>query len=464
MATSYANIDNVSMGKLLDILFTRGVRDQLPKNFAEFDLVKTLRVPANTEREIRHKIQTGRGPARVQAASPGVANANFPAAQAAVIQEITTKMKQYEATTAISAELFERLRGTSAKAADELGLEMDATMTDIKRRLAIDFYGDGSGVVVRLNGGGVETKDGSNVQYVTCTAQKQGVVATFKSPGSITFLEIGDLLLGTAGAGSEITNVGTNFYAWEVVSVDIEAGTFVVKPVTATGALVADCTDSNLDDGVCLVRVGDDGKMAAVNSVADWAVASNYMLGLESLTADDGRTVAGIAMSGVFAGSRYNANGGLIDVSMFQKAVSKAKRRVGASGHKWDSGLMSYASFDALVDSREADRRFVSLDDTVRGGKKFAYQHGNDAIEFKVSEFCPENRIYILPTGGKEGKALGLHLRDAEHVKGPNGEPWHLNVNSSGFIKQFIAFHMMFAQMVVYQPAACAVIEGHVNA
>jgi hypothetical protein len=154
----------------------------------------------------------------------------------------------------------------------------------------------------------------------------------------------------------------------------------------------------------------------------------------------------------------------MIDVSLFQKAISKAKRRVGAAGYKWDNALMSYASFDALVDSREADRRFNSVEDTARGGRKFTYVHGGDTIEFVVSEFCPENRIYCLPKGGKQGKAIGLHMRDAEHVKGPNGEPWHLNVNSSGFIKQFIAFHMMFAQLVAYQPASIAVITNFVNA
>jgi hypothetical protein len=469
MSSNYANIDNIAMGKLLDIVFSRGVRDQLPANFAEFDLVKMLRVAGATEREIRHKIQTGRGPARVQAASPGVANANFPAAQAATILEVTAKLKQYEATTTIAAELFERLRGTSAKAADELAIEMEATMMDIKRRICADFYNDGSGIVVRLAAAGVETKSGANVQYVTCTAQLMGVVDTIAAPGSVTFLEPGDILYASAanGAGTAVAPTetsGSSFYGWEVVSVDVDAGTFVVKPVDSSGTLVADITDSALADNVMLHRIGDKAALAATDSVADWAVASNYITGLESLTAIDGRTVMGVPMTGVVAGSRHDLSSGLIDVSAFQKAISKAKRRVGSAGYKWDSALMSYASFDALVDSREADRRFVSLDDTVRGGKKFAYQHGNDSIEFVVSEFCPVNRIHIIPKGGKQGKVLGLHMRDAEHVKGPNGEPWHLNVNSSGFIKQFIAFHMLFAQLVCYQPAAIATITGFVNA
>ena len=458
MASNFANIDSVSMGVLLDILMTKGVRDQLPKNYEEFNLIKTLRVPGNVEREIRHKIQTGRGPARVQAASPGVANANFPKSQAAVIQEVVTKMKQYEATTAISAELFERLRGTSDKAADELSLEMDATIIDIQRRLAIDFYGDGSGCIVRVSSI-AETKSGANIQYVTVTAKTA-------APGSITFVEPDDLLLAGDASGAAVAPTETaspTFYAWKVVSVDIDAGTFVIKPVDSDGTLVADITASNLVDTNCLYRVGVGASIPVTSSPADWAVTSNSMLGLESLTADDGRTVAGIAMSGVYAGSRLACAGGLIDVGMFQQVVSKAKRRVGAGGFKWDSALMAYATYDALVASREASRSFVSMDDTIRGGKKFGYQHGNDLIEFVVSEFCPLNRSFILPKGGKQGKAIGLHLRDAEHLKGPNGEPWHLNMNSSGFIKQFVAFHMLFAQMAVYQPASIGVLADFVN-
>jgi len=466
MATNFANVDSLGMGKLLDIIFTKGVRDQLPQNFEEFNLIKTLRVPGNVEREIRHQIQTGRGPGRVQAASPGVASANFPMAQEATIQEVITKMKQYEAVTAISAELFERLRGTSAKAAEELALEMEATIMDIQRRLAIDFYGDGSGCVVRQSGAVTETKgDSTNIDYVTCTAQTA-------APGSITFLEPDDLLLvaqasGAARAPTETS--GSDFFAWKVVSIDVDAGTFVIKPVDSAGVLMADVTASNIATTDCFYRRGvgtatvAGAVLPATDTVADWAVASNSMLGLESLTASDGRVVAGMTMSNLLAGSRHDCGGDLIDVLDFQKAVSKAKKRVGTGGYKWDSALMPHTTYDALVDSREASRSFVSLDDTIRGGKKFGYQHGNDMIEFVVSEFCPLNRVYMLPKGGKNGKAIGLHLRDAEHLKGPSGEPWHLNVNSSGFIKQFVAYHMLFAQLCIFHPAACVVLTNFLN-
>lgn len=468
MATNFANVDSLAMGKLLDILFTKGVRDQLPQNYAEFDLVKTLRVPGNVEREIRYQIQTGRGPARVQAASPGVANANFPAAQAASISEIITKMKQYEATTAVSAELFERLRATSAKAAEELALEIEATTMDIQRRIAIDFYGDGSGVVVRNSGSETETKgDSTNIDYITCTAAACGaVISGLSCSGNICNLEPDDLLTCSNGAGEAVapTEAATpTFYAWKVVSVDVDAGTFVIKPVDSSGTLVDDITAGNIADGTCFHRIADAGKLASITSVSDWAVVSNSMLGLESLSASDGRVVAGMTMSGILAGSRHDASSGLIDVSLFQKAVSKAKRRVGEGGYKWNNALMSYASLDALVESREADRRFTSIEDTNRGGKSFGYMHGNDLIKFVVSEFCPQNRVFILPTGGKQGKAVGLHMRDAEHLKGPGGSPWHLNVSSTGFIKQFVAFHMLFAQMSAFHPAAIAVLTGFVN-
>jgi hypothetical protein len=470
MATSYANIDSLGMGKLLDIIFTKGVRDQLPQNFAEFDLIKALRVPGNVEREIRYQIQTGRGPARVQAASPGVAASVLPASQPATIAEIAVKMKKYEANTTISADLFSRLKGTSNKAAEELAIEMEATTVDLQRRLCADLYNDGSGVVVRINGSVTEVKgDSTNVDTVTCTAHSIGTVDTFAASGSITFLEPGDILVAGAanGAGTAVgpTGTATDFYGWQIDSVDVDAGTFVVKPINSSLTKCADVTASNLADNVSLYRVGDAGNLMVLSSVSDWAVASNYMLGLESMTAIDGRTVAGMTMSGLLAGSRYDCGGDLIDTSDFQKVISLAKRRVGAGGFKWDSGLMSFATLDALIESREADRRFVSLEDTVRGGKKFGYQHGNDFIEFVVSEFCPRNRVYILPKGGKQGKAIGMHFRDAEHLKGPDGGAWHLNVNGNGrHINSFSAYHNMLVQMSIYQPASVAVLTNFLNA
>jgi hypothetical protein len=466
MATNFTNIDSKTMGLLLDIMFTKGARDQLPQTYREFELIKPIRVE-RTERESRSRIQTSRGPARVQAASPG-SSTTFPAKQQAVIKELVVKLKEYDAITSIDIELFERLRNASGKAADELAIEMEATMMNLKRRSCIDLFGDGSGIMVRNSGSVTETKgDSTNIDYVDCTAALIGAtISSVASPGSVTFLELDDILTCSDGKNSAVPpteSSGSAFYGWQVLAIDVDAGTFRVQPVDSSGVLVEDITASNIVDGTCFHRIGDKGSVARVDSVSDWGIASNYMVGLESLTATDGRTVHGVAMTGPFKGTRHDGAAALIDLNMIQKAISKAKRAVGEGAFKWDNLVMSYQSFDAFVDSKESDRRFISVDDNTRGSKKFAYQHGNDTLNFLVSEFSPLNRCYAIPTGGKSGKVLEMHAKDAQHLKTPDGSSWHLNVSGGAFEKSYVAFHMMFQQLVCNHPAAIAVLTNFVN-
>ncbi len=112
--------------------------------------------------------------------------------------------------------------------------------------------------------------------------------------------------------------------------------------------------------------------------------------------------------------------------------------------------------WDVFVLSTEDDRRFYAKEDSARGSRSFVFQHGKDALEFVVSEFCPINRAYALPSSLKGGAAVQMHMTDLVSQKSPDGgSPWHRVPTSNGsYTKQFVAYESGFLQMVATQPAA----------
>jgi hypothetical protein len=353
------------------------------------------------------------------------------------------------------------LKATSAKAADELALEMDASVFDIRRQLCADLYADGTGLAVRAKSVVTASGAGAGTDKFTVTVANMGeTVDSAALGGSITFLQEGDLLLpaSKAGVACDPTLVGT-LSGYKVSEIDIDAGTFVLKPVNAAGAELAITSNTGsvpVGVGTCFYRLGQSTFPNLTASIADYGLASKSIVGLESLGASDGRVVNGLTMSGIFAGTRVSANSALLDTSVFQKAFSKAKRRVGQAAMSWNSAMMHDAAYDVLVQSKEADRRFVSVDDNSRGSRTFKFIHNKDSIEFIVSEFCPINRIWSLPSSAKGGKVVEFHSTDFVSAKSPDGgSPWHRvpGATAGTYSKQFIAWETGFMQLVASQPA-----------
>jgi hypothetical protein len=474
--SGWNNVTSLDHGILLDIVFTKGVRDQISQDYAEFNLLQGIRNKEATPRALTYKVMTHRGPARVQYMNPGSATENMPVGQKVGIAEYTAYFKEIASTVIVDSNLLQRLKATSAKAADELALEMDASVFNIRRQLCCDLYADGTGLVVRAKSV-VVTTGAANTAKVTVTAANMGeTVDSLAVGGSITFLQEGDLLLGATKAGVAIDLSGdtSGIVAWKVSAIDVEAGTFVLTPVNSAGAalaLVANTTGEQADGsfvaGTCLYRQGQTVFPDLTGAIADYALASKSIVGLESLGASDGRVCNGFTMSGIFAGTRVSANSALLDTSVFQKAFSKAKRRVGQSAMSWNSALMSELAYDVMVQSKEADRRFVAVDDNSRGSRTFKFIHNKDSIEFIVSEFCPVNRIWSLPSSAKSGKAVEFHSTDFISQKSPdNSSPWNRVPGSvSGtFTKQFVAYESAHMQMVATQPAGIISIVDFVLA
>ena len=129
---------------------------------------------------------------------------------------------------------------------------------------------------------------------------------------------------------------------------------------------------------------------------------------------------------------------------------------------------MAPESHNTLIESRETDRRFQTIDDNKRGVKFFAYVHGNDVLECNESEFCPQNKIYCLPETKGGEKVLEFHGSDFETVKGQDMTDFHLKVASSsatdaGYRNSMVSYLNAKGVLICKHPASIGVIDGFTN-
>ena len=346
-----------------------------------------------------------------------------------------------------------------SKYAEPLALELDSKLSAAKRRIAADLYGDGTGVIGQASAAVDTTGAGG---YVTVTLSSAN-----NARGHVGFFEYGDLLVNRNpdGSADNPTTSGT-FYAWRVKSKDRENNQVVLEAVDAGGAVLS-LTASSIDAGDYLFRrgqpTGGENPLDLSGVISDYGTISEVMAGLESLAAADGRTVHGIVMSGATAGSQIDAGGNPIDVKYIQKALDKVKVVVGQDRYKWKLMSMSPETQAALIESRETDRRFMTVDDNKRGVKFFAYVHGNDTVEAYTSEYVPQKRIYFLPEAKSSEKVIEFWGTDFETVKAQGMSDFHLKPGSSGYVNTVTSFLQSIGVIICRHPAAIASVTNFSN-
>lgn len=452
---AYNNIDNLNLGNLLQIVFTDSVRNQISVDFRDFEMIKRAKAGSSVARELRFMFQTTLGAAAIQYRDPGTSGRAFPAAQQVSISEKTAKFKEMNATIELEYNLWDRARKSPEKYAEPLALEIQSKASAAKRRLAADLYGDGTGVIGQLPASAGTVSNGM-IEWQLAT--------TNTARGHVGFFEYGDLLIlrdPDTTATALDTDLATEPAYWKVVEryrdtdkVLLQGLDANLAPVTITSITTQPAA------GAVFYRIGQPTIPDLSSSITDYGTVTEVIAGLESLTAADGRTIHGITMTGATSGTRVDCGANPIDVKYFQKALSQVKVRVGADRYSWKAALMAPETYDALVESREADRRFTSLDDTIRGGKKFGYQHQNDFVEFIVSEFVPKKRIYLIPEAKAGEKVLEFHGSDFETVKVQGGSDFHLKATSNGYVNSMQSFLQAIGVIICKHPAAVAVVHN----
>jgi hypothetical protein len=423
-------------------------------------MVKRAKVGSSVARELRFMFQSSFGPAAIQYRDPGTSGRSFPSAQQATVNEYTAKFKEINATIELEYNLWDRARKSPEKYAEPLALEIDSKASAAKRLCARDFYGDGTGVI------------GTVASAAVTSPASDKLVFTFQntntSRGHVGNCEYGDILVlvePDATASALNTNLATEPAYWRVIDKDRENASVTLQGLNASLASAGTMSSISTQPtaGDVFYRYGQP-TLPDLTNISDYGTVSEVMAGLESLVAGDGRTVHGITMSGATAGSRTNAGANPIDVKWIQKAMDKVKVAVGQDRYKWKMMSMAPETHASLIESRETDRRFQTIDDNKRGVKVFAYVHGNDTLECYTSEYVSPKRIYILPEAKSGEKVLEFHGSDFETVKGQGMSDFNLKPGASGgYVNSMVSYLQAIGVYICKHPAAVAVVENFTN-
>lgn len=457
---AFNNIDNLNLGNLLQIVFSNGVRNQISQDFRDFEMVKRAKVSSSVARELRFMFQLAYGAAAIQYRDPGTSGRSFPNAQQATVKEYTAKFKEINATIELEYNLWDRARKSPEKYSEPLALEIDSKASAAKRRIASDLYGDGTGVVGTVASAAVSSPASNQVIFTLSTANN--------ARGHAGNFEFGDLLVLVAAnsSGSAFTtNLGTQPAYYQVVAKNRDLAQVTLAALTAS--LTPTATISSISAqptaGDVFYRYGQPS-LPDLTAVGDYGTTSDVMAGLESLVAGDGRTIWGITMSGATSGTRQDAGANPIDVKYIQKAMDKVKLAVGQDRYKWKMMTSAPETHASLIESRETDRRFMTVEDNKRGVKFFAYVHGNDTLEMVTTEYCPPNRIYILPETKAGEKVLEFHGSDFETVKAEGMGDFHMKpASGGGYQNTVVSYLQSIGALICKHPAAVAVIENFTN-
>lgn len=457
---TFNNIDNLQLGNLLQIVFSNGVRNQISQDFRDFEMVKRAKVSSSAARELRFMFQKSFGPSAIQYRDPGTSGRSFPQARQASVSEYTAKFKEINATIELEYNLWDRARKSPEKYAEPLALEIDSKASAAKRRIAADLYGDGTGVVGTVASAAVQTSADSTLTWTLSTSNT--------ARGHVGFFEYGDILMlksASGGTSALDTNLGTEPAYWLVVSKNRSNNTVVLQGLDSNLAAVATLSSISVQPtaGDVFYRFGQP-TVPNLGSISDYGTCTEVLAGLESLASDDGRTIHGITMTGSTSASREDAGGNPIDVKWIQKVMDRAKINVGQDRYKWKMLMMAPETHASLIESRETDRRFQTIDDNKRGVKYFAYVHGNDTLECNSSEYVPPKRIYTLPEAKSGEKVLEFHGSDFETVKAQGMGDFHLKPGSTGgYVNTVVSYLQSIGVLICKHPAAIGVVHNFVN-
>jgi len=456
---TFSNIDQLNLGNLLQIVFSNGVRNQISQDYRDWEYVSRYRVGNSAARELRFMFQTNYGPAAIQYRNPGQTGGRaFPAAQQSTIQENTAKFKEINATIELEYNMWDRARKSPEKYGEPLALEIQAKTTAAKRRIAADLYGDGTGVIGELGASSAAFNANGTVTFT--------LADTNSARGTVGFFEFGDLLYLRAAAGTATafdTNLATEPDHWKVVSKDRTTRQVTLRGRDSAGAdLNVTGITTQPTAGEVFYRYGQPTipNLTTIGS-SDYGTLTEVIAGLDSLTAADGRTIHDITMEGATAGTRVDAGGNPLDVTYIQQALDKVKVAVGQDSYSWKMMSMSPEAHSTLVESRETDRRFQTVQDTKRGISFFAYVHGNDTVETYTSEYVPQQKMYMLPEAKSSDKVLEYWGSDFETVKANGMGDFHLKPASGGGHENTIVSYLSSIGVIVCKhPASIAVVEN----
>lgn len=442
---------SVDLGTFLKIYSTNGVYNNLSTASDLWKYFLKLKARDPGGRQLKYLLRTGYGPGAVQAMP--VSEGDYPAAQRSSLSEATANYKDFGLTVSVPRTLLNKTGNDLIQYADPLTEELDAKSIVAARVMSAQMMGDGTGVIGVVSGTPTTAATRITIKLSTSSANAgKSHIGWFMEQDKIKFAN-------SAAAAQDAANTGDNGAYYQVETVNSDTDTITVSWRTSAGVELSDITGAGeLSDGDYIYRYGTTPQDLS-DAITDYGSASECLVGLESLAADDSRVVHGLTMSGTLSGSWKDCDEEAIDPSHFQNALSKTKRRCGKGRYKYKQAFMYDTIYDALVEARETDRRFQTVEDGKRGVKMLGYQHANDFVEFVTDEFVPKQRVWILP---ESKDVLEFHGRDFEVVEPNKGQKFQLATASSGrgHSRTVLSYMEGAAVVIAKHPAAICALKN----
>lgn len=449
---SVPQLENIDIHEFLKIYQMNGFTRNLSENSDMWSHFTKLKEMDPQARLLKYLLITELGYGAVQAMSADGSGV-FPKARRSKPVEAEARYKEWAWTVDVPRVLENKTGSELMQYAKPLATELDNKQVAFARLKCIELQGDGTGIHGIVSSVSISGDD------ITVVLDQSSANA---GRSWVRWFQEGDLFKIRSNAGADrVIDTGVTPDYYKVVEIDEAAGSIKFNAYNSSDAVLTP-NDSNDDiEGTdVLQRIGTTGVDVSSSITDEYSTLSEVMVGLESLIAADGRKVHGLDRTGALKGTRRNLGGVAIDSKHFQQILSRLKVNAGKGRYKYPSAFMSDLTYDALVEARETDRRFHSIEDTDRGVKGIGYVHGKDRVEFMPDEFVHGQRIWILP----EGKdALCYIGKDPQQVQ-PNGnDSFHLTINSgegSGYGRDMQTFFEQTGVLLSKHPAACGVLEN----
>jgi hypothetical protein len=455
-----SNINLVAIGQVLQTRFNQGYTGMFARVSPMWDLFRKLRVADSGAKDIKFLYYTTPGYAAI-APQPLGSIATFPAGSASTQQENTAILKLHQATVEMSRQVIERAALGPAYV-KPLEVEIDLKAMAFARVLAMELMGDGTGVLGEAAANAVDTTGAGGFATVSISQADtaRGVAANFQE---------GDLVKVATQAGVAVTPTVTGtFFAYKVrIAPDIRGSIVQLQPVNAAGQPLALTASNIVATNVMYRQVQETVPNLTTIGNQDYSTLTEVLAGIESLSANDGRNVMGITMSGQQGGTRLDCGGNALSLTFFAQVLDDAERRTGAGAYQYKKAVTSAEVWEQLLEINETDRRLVSVGDHTRGQSELVYLHNSgdrsSSIKLCKDEFCKTRRVYIMPDSKTpEGKsALEYYGTDISTISA-GGQNQFLRTSASG-AGYSDALQLFMEQRAVVVPTRAAAIAVLTN-
>lgn len=465
-------ISEADLGRVLLIYQTKSYQSLLNEDVYEFQNLVSVNSEraGSTAESYTYQRLTALGHDSVREVDPGGASKEFFSGDSSVLDRITVKMKETQTAVEVRQDVWKRAQLSykdAATALDPLKLELHNKNIITLQRKEKTYHGDGTGVLAE-NSAAATISGGTAILSLYNQEGKRGFVR---------WLEFNDKVqLRDPDGTQRVPSVSSGTFSYFRVFARTE---LVVAGTAPTVTLKAyDSSDTELT--ITAFASAADGDylfpdhQPAVDlsgAIADYAEITNVEPGLISISAEDGRVVDGVTMSGVSAGTHQDAGGATFWHTQFSELLSKLKLRSGEHKYKFPTIKMSPEVFDFIVTLNEGQRFLTDIKEAEHGMMGYYYTHRDTLSKLQVSRYCPSYRMYFEPQNKKldgsvdvsKDAPLRFVFSDFDFITRPdNGKIWDWKVDSTAGRLQIMQAHMQgFCRFIAPQASAIGVLKNY---